>query len=235
MPTLPPPYSYNTYNGNSFHLLSGLARPFQLLPIIKSCYFLNPSFTLPPSCSILSTSCSRSRSCCRMYDTVLFSTMLSLLPCPSNPGTSSVSLSNPSRIAWRRFCSRGSVSAVATRKLNATGARGAQKGIVPATASASKNRQHSPEAIWFAFFSCSESLGLSSTLLVALPLAEASRPACDVFAGDDIAPALALVSTRWHACYSCAEDIPALPLYTSRNDAGCVRKPVIDCKPNSHI
>ncbi|KAG5300587.1 hypothetical protein I7I48_00341 [Histoplasma ohiense] len=40
-----------------------------------------------------------------MKSTVLRRTTPSLRPWPSSPGTSSVSLSNPSRMAARRFCS----------------------------------------------------------------------------------------------------------------------------------
>jgi hypothetical protein len=92
-------------------------------------------------------------------------------------------------------------------------ARAAINGAAPIARETRKTRSHLPDAIWFAFFSCSESLGLSSVLLVALPLAEASRPAWDGLAGDDIAPALALVSAKWLWRYTFAVGIAAMPLY----------------------
>jgi hypothetical protein len=73
-------------------------------------YLLIPWSTSPPKPSILSISFRLSSSCARMKSTVFLRTTLSLRPCPSNPGTSSVRRSNPSRIACRRFCSKRLIS-----------------------------------------------------------------------------------------------------------------------------
>jgi len=68
-------------------------------------YRLNPSSTRPPISSTLLTNLLLSANCSLIKSTVFFNTTLSLLPWPSNPGTSSVNRSKPSRIARRRFCS----------------------------------------------------------------------------------------------------------------------------------
>ena len=88
--------------------------------------FFSSGGTVPPRASILSTRALRSAMQSLMYSIAIpqlamyyakskpktmrwylhrFNTIPSLLPCPSHPGINSVNLSNPSRIAFLRFCS----------------------------------------------------------------------------------------------------------------------------------
>jgi hypothetical protein len=146
-----------------------------------------PSSICPPMPSILPTNILLSASWTLMKSTVFFSTTLSLLPCPSRPGTSSVRRSNPSRMACRRFCSV--VHPVSSLEWGCLGRAGALAGGEEGGEEGKKNAKraggrvcassrdrmvNAPEAIWFAFFSCSERRGFSSRLSE-LPFSEFSR------------------------------------------------------------